>query len=295
MTADAQWKLDLRARSAALAAGEDIAKLNGFTEGPVDPFAVIASESDQIHAEGDDFRDIFDGRLSYHNGRFLLVYNTRYNVWPRRGEHHPKVRFTVAHELGHYYLDRHREFLVTRHTPIESFTEFESNNQVEREADAFATGLLMPKYLLTPIINCEPDATIRSIKEAATEFDVSLTSMMVRWTQLSHFPSVTICIRDGLIQWGFVSEAFRQCGLWQSKRDVAPKSTDALQFLNAEPTLSNFREGVGHGLAQNWLEGDSDQIAVEEYYVVIPYSRCVMVFLSADEDDLPTNWNEPDW
>ena len=117
----------------ALAKGEEIARLNVFATGPVDPFRIIVSEGDMIHAEGDDFRDSFDGRLSYHDGRFLLIYNTRYNAWARNSTHHPKIRFTVAHDLGHYYLDAHREFLVKRKKAIESFTEFESNKQVERD------------------------------------------------------------------------------------------------------------------------------------------------------------------
>lgn len=285
--ADSKWKLDQAARDFALAKGEEIAKLNGFTKAPVDPFEVIASESDQIVAEGDGFRDCFDGRLSYHDGRFLLLYNTRYNLWSRNGGHHPKVRFTVAHELGHYYLDQHREFLVRRREPIESFTEFESSKEVERQADAFASGLLMPRYLVAPSVNCQPDATMASIKRAAQNFDVSLTSMMVRWTQLSDFPCATLCIRFGQIQWGFSSEAFRVSGLWRCKRGVVPESADAKRFMRMDASCSVLREGDGTGRAHFWLEGDGDPVDVQEFYLVIPYSQCLMVFVTADERDLP--------
>lgn len=290
--ADPKWKQKQVARDFALNKGEDIAKLNGFSKGPIDPFKVIASESGQILPEGDDFGDSFDGRLSYHDGRFLLLYNTRYNRWSKNGEHHPKVRFTVAHELGHYYLDRHREFLVRRREAIESFTEFESNQEVERQADAFAAGLLMPKHLVAPYINCDPDATMASIKKAASEFDVSLTSMLVRWTQLSHYPCATLCIRDGKIQWGFAAEAFRGCGLWRCKRGVSLISADANRFLDLDSSCSTFREGVGVGRAQHWLDGDCDPVDVQEHYLVIPYSQCVMIFVTADEDDLPSRWGD---
>lgn len=292
--ADPKWKQKQASRDFALAKGEEIAKLNGFVKGPVDPFKVIDSELGQILAEGDDFRDSFDGRLSYHDGRFLLLYNTRYNRWSRNGEHHPKVRFTVGHELGHYYLDRHREFLVRRREAIESFTEFESNKEVERQADAFAAGLLMPRYLVSPHVNCEFDATMESIKEAASAFDVSLTSMMVRWTQLSHFPCATICVRHGQIQWGFVSEAFKRCGLWRSRRGVAPNSSNAKRFLDSDPECLAFREGAAAGCAQHWMEGDCDLVDIQEHYLAIPYSQCVMVFLTADESDLPAGWDDDD-
>lgn len=292
--ADPKWKQEQAARRFALAKGEEVAKLIGFAKGPVDPFKVIASESGQILAEGDDFCDSFDGRLSYHEGRFLLLYNTRYNQWSRNGGHHPKVRFTIAHELGHYYLDRHREFLVRRCEAIESFTEFESNKEVERQADAFAAGLLMPKHLVASHVNCEPDATMAGIKQAATDFDVSLTSMMVRWTQLSHFPCATLCIRHGQIQWGFASSAFKEAGLWRCKRGVPPVSPDAKRFLVSDQSCSTFREGSGSGRAQHWLDGDCDAVDVQEHYLVIPYSQCVMVFVTAEEGDLPSSWADDD-
>lgn len=288
------WKLQQNARDGALAKGEEVAKSSGFAMGPVDPFKVVASEGGQIHAEGDDFRDAFDGRLSYHDGRFLLIYNTRYNAWARNGTHHPKVRFTVAHELGHYFLDRHREFLVNRRLPIESFTEFESQREVERQADAFAAGLLMPKYLVAPVINTNTEATVESVKLAAARFDMSLTSMMVRWTQLSHFPCATLCVRQGRIQWGFVSEAFRACRLWRAQRSVAISGRDAKAFLADDPSCGSFREGSGQGRASNWLEGESDPVDVQESYVVIPYSRCMLVLLTAEECDLPSGWDDED-
>lgn len=283
-----KWKMMQNARDAALARGEEIARLNGFVKAPVDPFAVIASEEDQLLAAGDDFQDCFDGRLSYHDGGFLLLYNTRYNAWSKNGTHHPKVRFTVAHELGHYYLDRHREFLVNRRKPIESFTEFESHREVERQADAFAAGLLMPKHLVGPRVNSDTDAGMDSIKEAAAVFDVSLTSMLVRWTQLSHFPCATLCVRQGVIQWGFGSEAFRNCGLWKTKRGVGIMSADARSFVKVDPSCGTFREGQGVGFASHWLDGEQDVVDVREYYLVIPYSECVMVFVTADESELPT-------
>lgn len=291
MPADSGRKFRQAAQEYARRKGEEIAREHAFETYPVDPFAIVEAEHDQLHAEGDDFGDSFDGRLSFPGRRFLLVYNTRYNAWPKRGTHHPKVRFTVAHELGHFYLDDHRKYLVTRRKPIESMTEFESDKQVEQEADAFATGLLMPEYLLSPVINLNLDATVEGIKHAAVDFDVSLTGMMVRWTQLSHFPCATLCIRHGHIEWGFVSEAFRRSGLWKARRGGSVKSTNAKKFFARDPSCARFREGRAEGLAQHWLEGECIPIPLEESYAAIPYSHCVMVFLAADEGDLPTAWD----
>lgn len=289
--ADTQWKMQLAAREHATRKGEELAQVHGFRAAPVDPFTIIRHERELIHAEGGDFGDAFDGRLSYVNPRFLLCYNTKYNAWPRQNEHHPKVRFTVAHELGHYYLDAHRRYLVTQDQPHGSCSEFESSSRVEREADCFAAGLLMPHYLLGPRVNCELDATVDAIKSAASAFDVSLTGMMVRWTQVSHFPCATLCLRDGHIQWGFVSEAFRTAGFWRARRGQPPASKGAKKFLGSHGDYNSYSEGTGRGFSTDWIESDGKRVPVDEFYVLIPYSRCVLVFLTTDEDDLPQRWN----
>lgn len=290
--ADRGWAIQQAAREAALARGEELARDLGFQGGSVDPFVVVQSEGNRIHIEGDDFQDAFDGRLSYHGNRFLLIYNNCYNMWPHMGAHHPKVRFTIAHELGHYFLERHRKILVTQRMPIESRTEFESEQEWERQADAFATGLLLPKYLVAPCVNTELDASIASIKDAAARFDVSLTSMLVRWTQLSHFPCATLCVREGVIQWGFVSEAFRRCGLWRARRLAAIRGASAKRFYVSDPSCLAFREGQGTGRASDWMEGDCPVIDVRESYLVMPYCRSMLTFVCADEDDLPTGWDD---
>jgi Zn-dependent peptidase ImmA (M78 family) len=52
------------------------------------------------------------------------------------------------HELGHYFLDGHVHSLFGLGQGLhQSESGFTSKNPVEREADAFAAGLLMPKTL----------------------------------------------------------------------------------------------------------------------------------------------------
>ena len=67
------------------------------------------------------------------------------------------------------------------------FTEFQSDPYVEQQADCFSAGLLMPSFLLAPHINKQAEPTLDIIKNTAREFEVSITSMMVRWILLSDF------------------------------------------------------------------------------------------------------------
>jgi len=284
---DSHWKLDQAACRKAEQQGEDLARLQGFKNAPIDPFLILQAERELVHVEGADFGDAFDGRLSFVGPRFLLCYNTKYDQWPHSGKHHPRVRFTVAHELGHFFLDEHRRALVLRKTSHVSFTEFASGELVERQADSFASGLLLPRYLMAPRVNVEPEPTLDSIRSAAKDFDVSFVGTMVRWVQLSHFPCAVVCVRESRIAWGFVAQSLRDTGFWRARREALVQSTSAVQFLEKVGRSDHHREGQGTGFAAAWLDTEAQALAVTEFYVTIPFNRSVMVFLVADESDLP--------
>ncbi len=61
---------------------------------------------------------------------------------------HEWRRFTIAHEIGHWVL--HPNILYHRDRPLNGGEQAnESRNPVEREADKFASELLMPRKVLT--------------------------------------------------------------------------------------------------------------------------------------------------
>jgi hypothetical protein len=286
MTGSSAWKFEQAACDFADKRGEEVARAFGFKSGPVDPFVVIEGEKTLLYAAGDDFGDAFDGRLSYVGNRFLLCYNTKYDSWPHRRTHHPKVRFTIAHELGHFYLDEHRRALVLRGATHVSFTEFASSKLVEREADSFAAGLLLPRHLLGPRVNMESEPGWDLVREIAGEFDVSLTSLLVRWAQVSDFPCATVCCKGGRVAWGFVSQSFRENGFWRVNRDSPVRSADASRFASSSANSGRYAEGQGLGYAASWLDGKEARVPIREFYAAIPYTNSIMVFLAASEDDV---------
>ena len=286
MINDPSWKFFYAARDHAARQGEDIAQTYGFTTPPVNPFSIIAEEKNLIHIEGDNFQSAFDGRIKFIGPRFLICYNTRYNEWPHSGENHSKITFTVAHELGHFFLPKHREYLVTSRNPHGSFTEFTSDPIVEQEADFFASGLLMPRFLLCPRVNKNNFVSQNDFQEIRREFDVSLTGLLVRWTQLSDFPCATIAIRDGIIQYGWISEALRDRGAFKLFRKSRVSGRDVQAFIDTDCTINHYRTGAGSGTIANWIDFDRVQLPTEEHYYAIPHTRTVWVLVTADENDL---------
>lgn len=89
-----------------------------------------------------------------------------------------RQRFTIAHELGHYFL--HRDYLKNEKLHIDTVLyrtddkETDEGKKREREVDYFAGALLMNKTLLE---NLRKDNTITELAEI---FNVSVSAMTVR-------------------------------------------------------------------------------------------------------------------
>lgn len=280
-----EWKVEQAKVRKASEFGEQIAKEAGFLEPPIDPFVVIGNERGRIRAFGDNFGNDFDGRLEFQRPDFLLFYNTKYDDWSHVGRHHPKVLFTIGHELGHYFHEHHRSYLMSGGGAHGSVTEFQSNRMVEREADSFSSGLLMPKYLLGRVVN-RTAPTLDAVKRARDEFQVSLTSMLVRWVQLSHFPCAVVSIRRESVQWGFCSPGFKDAGVFQIKRGTPVSSRNAREFISQEVSFTIFREGSGYSDISRWSAEAGQNLLVTEQYLVVPSTQQMLVFLTADEDDI---------
>ena len=75
---------------------------------PVNPYAIAKEEGIEL-APG-KYGERFDARIEYIRAAetFILYYRTALND---RTE--GRVRFSLAHELGHYYLPGHRDYLLS--------------------------------------------------------------------------------------------------------------------------------------------------------------------------------------
>jgi len=258
----------------------------GYRVAPVDPLAVVESEAPILVARGDDFRDRFDGQLEYHSSkrRFLLLYNTKYD---RGDKHHPRTRFSIAHELGHYFIEAHHAHLRRGGKPHPSRDEFASAVDMEREADAFAAGLLMPSVLIGPRVN-ESDLSLDRIRELADEFQMSLVSTAIRGSQVSHFPTAVAGIRDGNVMWQFQADCLVEAGCYPGERGP-------LRSAAARDAWREFQAGGdvrtrGTSFVKEWFrtydKAELDHRSVTEEYLPVPTMETLVVVLSIPEDEL---------
>jgi Zn-dependent peptidase ImmA (M78 family) len=112
-----------------------------------------------------------------------------FNIFINAQKPQTRQNFTLAHELGHYFL--HQEILKEENGIIDSEQALDggshvlfrldsaSNEQVEREANNFAASLLMPMELIS-----KGWQDVGDIEELARIFKVSVVAMSIRLSQL---------------------------------------------------------------------------------------------------------------
>ena len=111
-----------------------------------------------------------------------------------------RLRFTVAHELGHYLLGHQ---LPSQH---ESEASFPFSAHQEREADVFAAEFLMPDEYVEPFAANAP--TLSTIDAIGRAFRTSVVASAVRYVEISSSPCAVAYSEDGYVVWAKRSRAF---------------------------------------------------------------------------------------
>lgn len=269
--------------------GEEISGLQSKATLPIDPFSIARSERPLLKVVAENFGEAFDGQLEYHRkqNRFILFLNTKYDAGVELGEHHARTRFSLAHEFGHYSLEVHRAYLMGGGKSHASTSEFRSDQIMEREADAFAAGLLMPSRLVRPIIN-RAEPSFDRIVNYSTDFQTSIVSTAIRTVQLSDFPCAIGGIKEGCLTWLFLSEPLIESGCYPKERGDTATGAAAAQW-------EEFRMGfadrhMADGAVQDWFRTYDrehlDNLYVSEEYFPVPVMGTLLVLLSISEGDL---------
>lgn len=247
---------------------------------PVDLQAIAAAEG--IALLPGDYDGCFDGRIECRRrdpvGSFYLFYA---NVEPgvrTRG----RVRFSIAHELGHYYLPEHRQFLLSGQWHG-SHSDFVSNKPTEREADTFASCLLMPEKVFSAEVS-RRSGRVCSLQEltalAESTFHTSITSTAIRYATLCFEACTVILSRDGHVLYSVASEDMRVRGLgWIPPRTRVPPMTPSGR-LQTERTPDHADGEVD---AVVWL-GTRRGTALWEDALRLGNTGLVLTLLAAPDD-----------
>ncbi|MBL9191574.1 MAG: ImmA/IrrE family metallo-endopeptidase [Opitutaceae bacterium] len=167
-----------RQRTQDIAALAEHLALSRFSCAPIDPERIAAEEG--ITMCYASFPQPFDGLLLHEHHRFTLVCNTRCHP---RGS--PRSRYTVAHELGHFFLPSHRDALVAGSLAARLPRQGPWSNRItESDADCFAANLLMPAALFSRLAATLPGTTPQKIHTLAKTFETSISTTAYRLIEL---------------------------------------------------------------------------------------------------------------
>ena len=177
----------------------------------------------------------FDGMTIYDNGKFYIHINT-YNgnrVDTDRG------RFTLAHELGHYFIDTHRiglkNGLLEPHPSLTNKAQYFS---IEREADYFAACLLMPEERFRKDIGNKKFG-IKVIDYLRSEYKISRTAYALRFADIGNYPLLIVYAENNIIRWSYSSEDFPF--KWMINDKIVPRNTVMGDYFNNNHIAEVFR------------------------------------------------------
>jgi hypothetical protein len=264
----------------------DVIEALRIASAPINPLDIVESEAPLLVADGGNFRDRFDGQLEFHRrkNRFLLLFNTKYDT--DTAEHHPRTRFSIAHELGHYFIERHHAYLVRGGKVHGSSSEFVNDRLIEREADTFAAHLLMPPELLGRELSGE--VTFAQVRRVGKLFGTSVMSTAIRCVQTSDFPCALAAVWGGSVAWMVPSEPLVRGGCFPRKGVPLTSQTSRDRWVTF--TVGGDVSGSNDALVKNWFETyrreDLEDVALSEEYHPVRVMGTMLVLLTLDEESL---------
>ena len=222
----------------------------------------------------------------------LLLYAEQ-EVWLREADHLHRKRFSLAHELGHARLHCAR---VGADTDVFACGEkqiaetWETDDEAERQANAFAAELLLPTSLVMPRVT-RVDIAMSVVLGLAQEFDVSPVCMAIRVARAAWQPYAMVVSSDGKVEFSFCSKEmkgfshysfvrkgaavasgtetarfFREPHLIEGKCEDSRIVDPALWFSNYEGDLHVVEEvkGLAYGTVLTVLTRDYDEPQEED-------------------------------
>lgn len=170
----------------------------------ITPLEKIA-ENEKINIIFDDYGlSTFDGITSIDKSEFFIHLNCEMGNYPNSH----RGRFTLAHELGHYFIDTHRIGLMKGVlTPYPNLLNQNSISRIEQEADYFASCILMPEKLLIERVK-RKKFSFGTIQDISKMHNVSIIAAAIRFSQIGNHPIMIIYAENGFIKWKTCSNDF---------------------------------------------------------------------------------------
>lgn len=192
-----------------------------------------------------------------------------------------RIRFSIAHELGHYFLPSHRERLLLGHSH-DSQPGFKSDKAMEREADEFAAALLIPRGVLEDCIRKKNFMTLQEIAVLADSLKVSLPAAVIRYVRYTEEPCAVVFSEDNKVLYSIASDEMKAFGLGFIRRgaDLPAKSKG-----RALSKAVRRERSEGPTSSDDWFEGRWETIGLWEEAISLGYLQQVISLVSVQNEN----------
>src|SRR5262245_46477360 len=167
---------------------------------PVDPIAIARAVGIEVVAKPASAKGV-SGMLIRHDRDFVIAYATHIDS---RGFQN----FSIAHELGHYFLEGHVDAVIGPDGIHQSHAGF-SDDRYELEADHFAAALLMPDELFPAAVS-RAGGGLAAIESLSSLCVTSLTAAAIRYTKCTDDVVAVVVSSGKRINYCFMSRALEE-------------------------------------------------------------------------------------
>ncbi|MGA4047922.1 ImmA/IrrE family metallo-endopeptidase [Ralstonia nicotianae] len=206
-------------------------------------------------------------------------------------------RFSIAHELGHYFLEGHPEAVFRGGDVHESRAGFGSSDQYELEADHFAAGLLMPSHLFDAAAGRYSDG-LEAVKGLAGDCKTSLIASAIRYAQLTDAAIAIVVSHGSTVDYCFASGSMRRTKGYRhlKKGAVLPRQSLTRDFNQDQKNVESASENDDSTELNLWFHTDDEVAASEEVIGLGDYGKTLTVITADivdDDEDTERGWHAP--
>lgn len=225
-----------------------------------------------------NYSDDFHGRIEFvPEFGIFIIYHPAIDgaAFPGR------VRFSIGHELGHYFCEEHRETIIENrvHTSVSAFKT--KGHQFEKEADKFASALLIPEKFVDSIRGRKNFITLKDILKISEACDASVQAAAFRYVRLASERCVAIVSLRNEIQYSFSSDDAKESGFEFLANKWVPDKSAAARCLKADPR--QIVEGYAH--TSEWFSERAYGARLWEESVRLGVGNFALTILSWPESD----------
>lgn len=155
------------------------------------------AKSERIEVYVDHYENGFDGMLVFEEDCFHIHLNIDRgnNFDTNRG------RFSLAHELAHYFIEEHRiPLMIGEVAPHGSLHDYEHYDITEEEADYFAACLLMPSSYFRNV-NTGKKFSLETIIKLSQTFQASILATVLRFAEIGRHPILAVVSSNNIVIW----------------------------------------------------------------------------------------------